>query len=427
MVVIGFCSLSILLLAIAYVGFAQPILDDWCFAVNSLPPIERANDLYMTWTGRWPTTALLASLLRGQAVAGANYWLLAALGLPVWFGAFLIVADRAMEQSRWPAKIFAAVVLLATFWSTALGTGETFYWVAGYVGYGIPFLLGAGCLSAASRSTILACGLGFLSAAMNELGGIVLIVSLAGLSAHRFLERRSFIPTLAIMTAAAIGTALVIFSPGNAVRGLDQQVMSWPKIAWTVIRPYESALSIIADPRGLALVAATLAVPNPDRRIPTRWWLVPATAIVAAYVAVLAVAVGTGTAPGYRVLSFIQAGILGSFFYAAWQLRGLVASIRTAIHLAFAAVLVTGPAVGSALHDLPMAVGQWNPAHRDRWNLLQAERGRDVTLPDYAQYLSIYPDREIATDPNAPVNRCIATYFGLRSIHTVGADGRRWH
>ena len=427
-IAIGVVTVGVLTLASAYAGFAKPILDDWCFAVNPLAPIERANDLYMTWTGRWPTMALLSAMLRGQDVGSSDYVAFAAVGLPIWFMAFLVIADRAMGPGLWTRKISAAAVMLATFWSTTFGTGETFYWVAGYIGYALPFLLGALCLSISTSMLnpvrlTLACAVGFLSAAMNELGGIVLIVSLGAVALHRLLDRQSIVPTLLVAFAVATGAAFVILSPGNAVRALDQQTMSLPKIIWTIIRPYESPLSIIADPRALALAAAVVALPNANRSVPERWWFVPATAVAASYIAVLAVAVATGTAPGYRILSFLQAGVLGAFFVAAWQLRGLPLP-RTATHFCFAALLATAPVVGAALHDLPMALHEWNPAHR--WDHLKKKAGRDVVLLDYANYPSIYPDREISTDPTFFSNRCIATHFGLRSIRTVGPDGARW-
>ncbi len=427
-IAVGIVTAAVLMLAGAYANFAKPILDDWCFAVNALSPVQHANDLYMTWTGRWPTMALLSAMIQGQDVASSDYIFLAALGLPIWFAAFFVIADRAMGPLGWKYKMFAAAVMLATFWSTTYGTGETFYWVAGYTGYALPFLLGALCLSIATRPfqplrLALACAVGFLAAAMNELGGIVLIVSLGVVALSYFLQRRSVAPTMAVFVSVVIGTAIVLLSPGNAVRALDQQTMSWPKIIWTAIRPYESPLSIIADPRVLALVAAVLALPNASRSVPPRWWLLPTTAVAIAYIAVLAVALGTGTAPGFRILSFLQAGVLGVFFFSAWELRGLPIP-RAATHFCFAAILATAPVIGASLHDLPMALNEWNPAHR--WNQLKGKAGRDVVLRDYANYPSMYPDREIAADPNVSFNRCIATYFGLRSVRTVGPDGVRW-
>lgn len=428
-IAITLVAVGILGLAIVYSAVAQPILDDWCFAVTPGSPVDRANALYQSWSGRWPTMFTIALLLRGQAIASPEYALFAAGGLVVWFAGFLVVADRILDH--WREKLLAAALMLATFWAAASGTGESFYWVSSYINYGMAFLFGAACLSIATRHLTgrriaIASLCGFVSAMFSELGGICVLVAISALCIERWLAGKRLGPALCVLITAALGALVVVASPGNAAREAIQPTMAWPKIAWSVVRPYEGPLSIMADPCILALVAAILVLPNPDRRIPDRWWLIPTAAVGAVFASILAFVIATGTTPTYRVLSFLQAGVLSAFAVTAWHLRGLIPSARIAVHWIFAAVLVTAPAVGAGLHDLPMAFGEWRPAHQSRWALLRASEGRDVALPDYSHYPSIYPDRDLSADPNNPINRCIAGYFGAASVRAVGPDGKRW-
>lgn len=424
---------AVIALALVYAQFAQPILDDWCFSLIMTTPLEAANGLYQSWSGRWPAMFLYASVMRQQLVTSANYPLLVIWSFPVWLAGFYIVAHAAMRGERLRAKVVAALAMLAVFWSSAPGSAEIFYWVAGNILYAVPFALSTASIAMICSSRESAAYLGgasamaFLAAAMNEVSGIILAVAGVGLVADAYLGKRSFKTPLLVLAAVLVGLAIIVLSPGNAARQSIQSTMSLPKIVWTVIRPYESVLSIVADPRVLALTVLALVLPK--RRSPVkRWWLIPITAVVALGISVLAVAFATGNAPGYRVLAYLFAVMLGAWFGTAWVMPPLKVElpVRAAIQFAFAALLLTAPVVGVALHDLPKAESVWNAEHRAMWRMLTAQKGRDAVVRDYPFYLSIYPDREIATNADNQPNRCIAKAFGLSSLRSVGPNGYRW-
>lgn len=407
----------VLLFAAFSVTYAQPFLDDWCFAIDPRSPLEQANALYMEWSGRWPAMLLMAASLHGRDLTD-ELPLYLLWSLPIWGAGFVFAAKAILTGATWRTALLVGGAMLALMWGAAPGTVELFYWMPGTAVYGVSFMLGAGAALLISTGRFaLALIPALVAAWMNELAGIALIVAFAALMLS---ERRAALPLI----GAAIGFALVAFSPGNAARG-GHLNLDLPRLAYSLVRPYESAVSVLTDPRLLVLALFVACLPGAMSR-PARWWLVPLATVAAVVLCNAAFIIASGSTPSLRVLGFMYAlGLIG-WIATAWMWRGTL-KVGTAVPgFALAVAILTAPVVGNNLHDLPMVFSEWNPANKRLYADLRSRAGQDVVVSDFTRYPSMQPNRAIDFNASYLINRCQARYFGLRSIRGTGPSGYRW-
>lgn len=404
---------AVLLLGSSYATYASPGGDEFCFAALAESPWEIANRFYFSWSGRWLGMLLFAAVVNSIDILGPGYRLLLLSSFVLWFGGFFAVARLAMPGRQIGWHLAGAAVMLAVFWTSAPGQGETFYWLAGIVIYALPFALSALCalLLLRNRSMLrsitgIACGVA--ACLINELAAIILIVG-----ALAFVRTRRGLALVAL-ACFSIAFLIVILSPGNATRAATIQSSDPAFILWTLVRPYKSILSMLGDPRIIAMTTGIVMLPRSSPRPDGRWWLVPAIALAAVSIAYAAVTLATQMAPADRVIAFLYAVFISALFWTAWHYRGLVPNpVPIAI---LSLLLVTAPVVGSIFEGLKETRATWLSENQSRWRMLMSAQGTDAVVPEITYYPPLMDQPLLVEDAAHWTNQCVADYFNLKSV-----------
>lgn len=149
-----------------------------------------------------------------------------------------------------------------------------------------------------------------------------------------------------MFAAALVGTLVNILSPGNMERVATNLDVPPLRLAFYVVRPYDSPWAYMADARLLAMVAFLAAIPKPEAAVP---WKPIAAALFAILVATIAVTFGQNMTPQERVLDFLFAVTVGAAFLLGLSLRFNIP--QSVASLVLALTLVASPNVKSAFHD----------------------------------------------------------------------------
>ena len=235
LIIFGLCVTLCTCIVFALIIWAEPVADDWCRA--SLLSHRRGQNSgifeyifinYLDWSGRWAANGFIAFLL-SNSVLPNNYPVLMCFVVGTeWF--LFYWAIYTLIRNSWLA-LYYATLIAAVYWANMPSPQQGIFWISGGVENVLPLVLGALLfsfvlprdLSATRRSTWIptmgASLLAFVTPALQELWGAVLILVLSAITITAFLwsspERKIW---LTVWTAAVCGFVLVAGAPGNFAR-----------------------------------------------------------------------------------------------------------------------------------------------------------------------------------------------------------------
>jgi hypothetical protein len=460
----GAAVTSVLVVAATLFCYAHPLADDFCRAYKGRAQGVVAGMIheYFTWTGRWGASGLNYFLTSSFDLV--RFYPLLLMSTPALLAMSVYALLRSAEVGATRAQcLVLTAAALALYWAGMPDPGETVYWLTGsadnLTGLALSLLLLAGllCYRARATPTAIAVGAGLsllavLATGFHELFGLLLCIVLAGGTLKAWLAREPSRRMWALCLAAALVGFLVVYAaPGNAVRRAEFPLAA--KLGHTLRLTVKQGTSYVVlwvlDIRLLLgtavlllLAPRAMAGRQPPRNDTIRDVVIVAltwmTAVVAAFSAA-SWAVGT-TMPN-RTLNGVYLVFLAGWFwvlvmltrqYARWGERLLVATPlmrHLAVALFVAAMLLTGN-TRKALQDLPGTAPAYSKAMRDRWWSLAAAQGRGEPdamvepLPERPQsYISIHYF-ELREDSEFWENRCVADYYGLRTVRLAGKARR---
>jgi hypothetical protein len=439
----GFAVISLAILA-ALVYFAQPMGDDFRWA-RPQPLWPEAVRQYHKSGGRWMTGILVnvitpsIDLVRGYSTALA---LLLILRLLAAYALTRAVLDPQIGGLRC-AMVSTTFCIL--YWSAMPAVGDSLFWLNGAIYYeltatGVMFFL-AFLLSRrldAVRTGVLAIGAVGLTGS-HEIAAVFLTAAILGGLLLRFRDRSPDWPWwAALLVAAAGGTAVAVFAPGNFVRAAQiggthrlaaagstaaLNMLTWiPR--WALDAPVVLALCVLLIDPAIRL--------RPDWTPPGRHLRlvlagIPAIALLAGF---FIPGWGTGGLMAGRLLNwlyllFLAALLVHLLLWKATRQTGIAVSgnLRSAARvLFFGAMLVAGNFRLGAF-DLALRIPRWAASRRAALAGLEARHrdGGSATFPELPPYPHVYFDYDVTSNPEAYPNRSVARYYGLQSVTGPGA------
>lgn len=222
--------------------YVHPVNDDYFYALTHVgcPPLVSVLESWLHWSGRYLATFLSAfnPLLLGEGQL-TTYRLLS-LGVVCLFGlvplcSSWMLTHRVLGTGR---SLGLGAFFCVVYLSLCPKVSELFYWFSAYTSYTLPgllVLLFFGLLPRKGRVAVCLQGLlAMLIPGGNEVTAVLFLCTLLYLSA----VRRE--PRIVMLTAlAALGTLVVVASPGNAIR-MSGQLSAHPYLWAAVASPAQS-------------------------------------------------------------------------------------------------------------------------------------------------------------------------------------------
>jgi multisubunit Na+/H+ antiporter MnhC subunit len=453
---------------------ASPRSDDFCFAATfrDLGLMAMIRDLYLTFQGRlFSFVAVSAPFFVHDTVGGDllmdfRAFCAAALGatlaLALWAGHVLLPACA--RPIRLLLGCTTAVVLVAGspepedifYWATGIG----FYTIAALFSLWLMLWLHRQAARAAPLHPVMVALLAaaaMTTATATEITGPVLIVIVLGALLHRWLLSDTPLQPLAhavILCAIAIGIAVVVLSPGNAIRmrsvGTDQgmALRALTGLPLGIGHVAQFLVRRLTNPALLAwivllMLAAPARDPGPADTPPTLRrllvvWLPLATAMTAIYGSLWIGHVATGRLLEQRALDYLHFVLVGgssltviaaSAVYSE-RMRGAIkarwpAFDRTKLAAAALLLMLATPHFLQAVRILPQ-VGALRRLAEERFAQLGDGKIRGAPIADRELVLPALSTEPIpwfgdpvSDDPTAWSNDCVARYVGTRSVRTA--------
>ncbi len=443
---------------------ASPHSDDFCFAASwrDRGLIAMVGDLYVNFQGR--LFSFVATIV--------PFWLHYMLGvdLLVAFRAFCAAAlGAAIALALWGANAILpgcpkSIRLLLGFLTAAVLVAgspqpeDLFYWATGIGFYTIPALVTLGMMIWLHRQVqrkapigpaavgLLMAG-GMLIATATEISGPVLLAVVLGSLLHRWLvdAPRQPVAHALILSAIAVGVAIVVLAPGNALRlrvmGTDQgmALRMLAGLPLTVGHVAQFLSRRLTNPAVLAWLVCLLVLPRSRDAPPAvgaspAVWMPLATAMIAIYGSLWIGQVATGHLLEQRALNylhFVLVGGLGASAVAASaafgpRIRAIVGERWPRLDgrkLAVAALLlmIATPHFLQAVQTLAHLVPLYR-AVEARFALLGGGKAPGAPIADRDLVLPAPPIADLwfgdpaGEDPGAWRNVCLARYVGVRSV-----------
>lgn len=460
---LGLAALLILLLFVALGSYAAPSADDFCMAAG----IQEDGlwwhllNHYMTWSGRYSGNAFYAiyPLLSGGLLYG--YKFLPLLLLLSLFTATAFFLSRLLQRGMNDFPVVIASLLFTIVYVLGLRSpASSLYWMASSLSYLsaniLLLVLGGLMIRLAEKQAkggktgllvLTAAVVVFLAVGANETGmllvaGIVTLVMLTKFR-HGWQTAR---PWVLLFVVAALCSAVVYFSPGNAVRNTtfpDQHNLLfaikgslgmglWTLLGWianplfiatTLLTPVLTLLLHRHAGRHwqpskrhlLMLVMATLLLPF-LLEFPA-WWAIggwpPVRTVDAIYFPFLCSWLLT---VGAITLYFQPAKPAASGQYLKW--RGMV--VFMLVTLLFCLSVFINGRFQHALMDWQGAAPAYNAYMQQRYALLDSmvKQGKfRILVPAFdGQYPRTTYFNDIVPKSTDWRNVCYAQYFGLKKI-----------
>ena len=456
-------SAVIAICACAFLGLALqtlPLGDDLCRAaeipVTDFPipvqelPVGLANSVgwtYRHWSGRWAGVGLETILL--PKVPERYPWLI--IFLATAQAGLLYASLRLLGLQRVVALFYTALFALV-LWSGLPDIQEAVFWASGVLEsqFALPLaiLLFSLLLAPQSQNSNvrairagLAVVLAFLVPAFHELAGAVFVL-VVGAGTVVAIRRRSSRRGLwiAVCVIAAISFAIVFAAPGNAVRASSiphrgQTVRTLKLLAETLhfyLVPWCLDLK-------LWLLAVIICVDPSIGSIRKRFLAISPRAVGLLVVALLGL-ITLGMVAGLWNLGHWLPGrtldLLYGVFLAGWIAIAFLLSLslegwsldlahRRALSSASLVLLAVAAVVSNNNITVLADVGsgrasKWHAELRQRFQLVRSSGpDSDVQLPPITVGSPNLKPGNISSDPTVLGNRCMAAYFGVRSVRTV--------
>lgn len=454
------CASIVLLLAIR----ARPIHGDFCRAsycfvlkqgaqvtqYNGTGIIPYTAHIYSHWSGRWAGVGLETMLLSTTPLPSAYPWLVLILVVAQCLLLYFAVWELIVNV-RW--ALYFSVVIALVYWAGMPSPQQGIFWIPGAVESQLPLtvmsLLFALVLSQhltdAKQSTLLVtigvAVLGFLTPALHELAGGILVLALSLVTATTFVSRSSLRKLwLIAWTAAVVGFLVVFIAPGNAIRmahtpnrgnysTVIHEVLAaaqYYALPWCLdFKHWLLAVLLWVDPHVASLREKLSGLSS-----------VPAIgAFLLSWISLIMIAIGStvwysgSNAPG-RTMDMIY----GMFLMGWVALAFLMIRPHPAVSIqpAHRAIVVAGSlfllcalvatsdnterSIGDVIHGRAKT---WGAELNHRYAVLKsAEQNADIVVPpisDFAKQSTLFWV-DIGEDPNLWANRCLAKYYGLASV-----------
>ena len=376
---------------------ARWIADDFCFANASRVSFWRSQaTTYATWTGRYTATFLAEVLTR--LGPGSARWI-AIGGMLVWLAA----AWRATRRFDIACGFVAAIV------NAAPDAYQPLIWTTGLVTYGLPVIGATAIAAMIDAPAVLLFVMALIFGGCSEVAALAQVVLATALAIVVPRVRRKLI---AVAGGSAIAFAIVVLAPGNFLRREHFRPMTIPGSTIDAIANTPAVYT------GILVEGCTLFVPLlvvlalANSRVS---WRVAGAALIASIIVVTATLfggfVGTGALPWARVQFIPIAYIAAALMFAGLAFRiEKYATLATIAMIAFAAIcVVTTP----QLRIDEIRESRRFAAAADL--VASVPRGTHVMIaaPHHFEYLEF-----VSRDPNRWTNRCMADYYGLRSIRS---------
>ena len=460
---LGLMSLAVILLFIALGWYAAPSADDFCMAagVQEDGLWWHLLNHYMTWSGRYSGNAFYAiyPLLSGGLLDG--YKFLALLLLLSLFTAEAFFLARLLQRSMNDFPVIVVALLFTAVYVLGLRSpASSLYWMASSLSYlsaNILLLVLGGLMiwltdrQAGGGKTglllLITSVVVFLAVGANETGmllvaGTVTLVMLAKLWGGWHIAR----PWLLLFVVAAVCSAVVYFSPGNAVRNTtfpDQHNLlfaikgslgmgAWTLLGW-IFNPLFIATTLLTpvltrllhrhagrswQPRKrhlVTLIIATLLLPF-LLEFPA-WWAIggwpPVRTVDAIYFPFLCSWLLTVAA---MTLYFQAAKPVSSGQYLQW--RGM--TVFMLVTVLFASAIFINGRFQHALMDWQGAAPAYDAYLQQRYALLDnmiRQDKRRVIVPAFdGEYPRTTYFNDIVPKSTDWRNVCYAQYFGLKKV-----------
>ena len=429
--------------------FAQPSSDDYCFAYKAMRIgyIHSQLEWYNGWTGRYSSSAIITAMT--YIDMPKYYWLfpLFLFALTLYSFYRYLGAMPVARLSRFDAFVYA-LLLLVIYIYIQKSTAETFYWLSGAYTYqtgnalvvlGVSFLFS---LWNSDKKTILYSILAglclFIASGTNELSMVLsLFVSVVALFlAFKYDKtiKRYVFPLM----ASFLGGALIIGSPGNAIRSTLQRYPDAHNLALTLTKSSHDYFSYLLEKISsipfMSLTMLSLAISLPIFRalyvnmaggraviimVSTFYLGVLFLLFVPSYWA-------TGVPSPPRAMSVIDTWFLLGWFIFVPSILCLFPKIDIGSHARWVGVSLASLFVISIwLSDSMVKMGDiktayaYNQELQDRYNLINETKrtgNTDMIVSHLENIPRIIFFEDIRTNEKAGPNACYASYFGISSI-----------
>ena len=451
-----FCSCTVLLLA----AHSRPMQDDFCRA-TLLPEatwsnlraglrkpgvVEMTLLNYLNWSGRWAGVGLEISLLSAVSLPGAYPYLVSGVIISqivlVYSGILLIGGRR--------VALYGTALAGMVYWSTMPSPQQGLFWLPGSVESQLPLSMVVLFFGLAlfgytqpgkggAVPTLAASVLAFVIPAFHELIGAVLVVALSLVLGRAILAKSSFTRTwLLYWVCAALGFLVVFLAPGNSIREAEvanrgntaitlRAVLSFSHhylLPWLFkVKHWLLAMIVFFSPQ-----AGTL------RRKLSGWSSVRSITIFAAsWVSVLLFAVtaaiwNIGKQPPGRTMNLLYGVFLIGWVVVAFLLvrpnapSETRAPYRSAAFcvalLLLSAIAISGNNTLTAVTDLSRGrADAWDRELDQRFEILKtADKRTDLVVPSLSAKPESLAWYDITSQPTFWSNRCLAGYFGVKSV-----------
>ncbi len=407
--------LVVLGVAFAVFAFAKPRADDFCGAAVAPGILAHIQWTYDNWSGRWLAHGVEVFLLSAWDPT-VSYPLIAG-GFALFHLICAATFVRAVlgREAKLSTVISMAASYFVLFWSMHPAPGQSFYWFTGSVEYqfnlSLIFLLWAllwrGSEWRGMRLGFAAAGaavLAFLTPAVHELGGCILMAALVAGAGLTWKTKRPGAWLWALAAACGIiGLLVTGLAPGYQLR----QAMGFPDgynlplTVWlTFLQAVKAGTRWVCD---VKLLAATgLFVMHPAVRALRPAWLdqeraVWKWAVPGVWALLLLIGFGvpswiTGGEMAGRTLSAVFWIFLVGWFANVFVFtRGLdpesvlskthLPTIGSSLLLLYSLSIVTTGNTRVALHDLVHRAAPWRNAIEQRYTLDSRNR-RPKTLAE---------------------------------------------
>ena len=408
---------------------------------------------YLNWSGRWAGVGIEVAMLSTMPLPSAYPWLVFAL---IVVQCLLLYAAIWLFVGNIRLALFFSAVIACVYWATMSSPEQGLFWIPGAVESQLPLtlvsLMFALVLSRRIVNTkrsgrltaIAAAVLAFVIPAFHELAGTVLVFSLSVITASAWLSKSDDRKTwLIVFTTSALGFLVVFFAPGNSARisavpnrgnYLETVKGSWEVVHHYVVpwfldfRHWLLASLIWLDP-GVASLRKKFSGLSSFGKI---------SGFLLIWISLILIAIGAAIwnlakEPPARTMNLIYGMFLIGWLGLAFVLTrphprfSLHPALRT---MALSIILILLSALIATSHNTVMSIADVARGRAQSWDaelnrrvvmLKAADRNTDVIVPPIQSRPESLAGNDITSDPNHWSNRCLAKYYGAKSVSIPAA------
>lgn len=432
--------------------FAYPQTDDFCYSqiARSMGFFKAQYKVYVTWSGRFTSTALLSiNPLVYQSLAG--YKLVFAIFMLAQLASIYLLTDAVTKKIlSWQEKLIFALTVLFAFLDQMDDIRSGLYWMAGVVTYQVAetlmFIYIALILlmnqdrdygSVLNKCLVLT--LAILLGGTNEIVMVLVLLITALLILNSYTVKKIINPFhVTTFIAVVIGSCICLLAPGNVNRLSDYHerknlfITAWNALNSTL----ESIVVWITSPLTLILMAMVLftVLNKPQLRILFGGFKIVRSACLLLFLTFVCFLIpywGTGMYPQNRVINMIYL-----LFLIGWMVNLAIIFANYGgeiLHYLKKIPIKTGCVTVAVFMIALFSLGTSNfilvtedlfNGESFRYNTEMLQRESQVissdkvnlTLEDITSNPRSLFFCFIGRDKDYWVNGCYATYFGKKSV-----------